>query len=184
LEPFITPALYQKYSNAIDEWTLSTAMAADTASGGISQLETHYQTFIVRCHPFQKTGLCLIQCWLADRGRFCSDRRRRSQLDSSPYRFLGYRDVAGGTFPSQDVVEVRSQGVRLGSEIWYSHHARSSLLPRVAERVRISLIAFVVNTERLFFSSRYNHSGQFGIVNMLNGVMVSLHKDFLICRFC
>ena len=47
LEPFITPALYQKYTGATDEWTLSTLMAADTASGGLSQLETHYQTFIV-----------------------------------------------------------------------------------------------------------------------------------------
>ena len=48
LEPFITPALFQKYQpQAVDEWTLSTAMAADTSSGGLSQLETHYQTFIV-----------------------------------------------------------------------------------------------------------------------------------------
>ncbi|KAF8274934.1 glycoside hydrolase family 5 protein [Lactarius quietus] len=46
LEPFITPALYQKYPGTVDEWTLSVAMAADTASGGLSQLETHYQTFI------------------------------------------------------------------------------------------------------------------------------------------
>lgn len=46
-EPFIAPALYQKYPTAIDEWTLSEAMAADTsAGGGLSQLETHYQTFI------------------------------------------------------------------------------------------------------------------------------------------
>lgn len=46
LEPFITPALYQKYPGAVDEWTLSTLMAADTASGGLQQLETHYSTFI------------------------------------------------------------------------------------------------------------------------------------------
>ncbi|KAF8889766.1 glycoside hydrolase [Gymnopilus junonius] len=43
-------ALYEKYLNnstpAVDEWTLSLAMAADTASGGLNQLETHYQTFI------------------------------------------------------------------------------------------------------------------------------------------
>lgn len=46
-EPFIAPALYQKYPGAIDEWTLSQAMAADTSSGGgLSQLETHYKTFI------------------------------------------------------------------------------------------------------------------------------------------
>ncbi|KAF9228587.1 glycoside hydrolase family 5 protein [Gyrodon lividus] len=44
------PALYEKYQTttpqAVDEWTLSEAMAADTAGGGLSQLETHYQTFI------------------------------------------------------------------------------------------------------------------------------------------
>ena len=47
LEPFITPAFYQKYVGAVDEWTLSLLMAADTASGGMSQLEEHYKTFIV-----------------------------------------------------------------------------------------------------------------------------------------
>ena len=47
LEPFITPVLYQKYPSAIDEWSLSVLMAADTASGGLTQLENHYKTFIV-----------------------------------------------------------------------------------------------------------------------------------------
>lgn len=46
------PALYEKYYNAtiqaVDEWTLSQNMAADTAGGGFSQLEDHYKTFIVR----------------------------------------------------------------------------------------------------------------------------------------
>ena len=46
IEPFITPAMFQKYPDAVDEWTLSTLMAADTASGGLNQLEDHYRTFI------------------------------------------------------------------------------------------------------------------------------------------
>lgn len=46
LEPFISPALYQKYPGSHDEWTLSTLMAADTASGGLNQLEDHYKTFV------------------------------------------------------------------------------------------------------------------------------------------
>ncbi|KAJ7284148.1 glycoside hydrolase family 5 protein [Mycena rebaudengoi] len=46
IEPFITPSFFQKYTDAIDEWTLSVAMANDTASGGLGQLETHYDTFI------------------------------------------------------------------------------------------------------------------------------------------
>ncbi|KAK7685287.1 hypothetical protein QCA50_011650 [Cerrena zonata] len=58
LEPFIVPALYEKYQNvtsnpaipggqAVDEWTLSVAMTNDTSEGGgLSQLEDHYRTFI------------------------------------------------------------------------------------------------------------------------------------------
>lgn len=46
LEPFISPALFQKYPDATDEWSLSTLMAADTQSGGLGQLEEHYKTFI------------------------------------------------------------------------------------------------------------------------------------------
>ncbi|KAF8329059.1 exo-beta-1,3-glucanase [Amanita rubescens] len=46
LEPFITPDIYQRYPTAVDEWTLSVAMAADTANGGLNQLEQHYDTFI------------------------------------------------------------------------------------------------------------------------------------------
>lgn len=48
LEPFISPALFQRYPGAIDEWTLSVLMAADTANGGLNQLEHHYNTFVVR----------------------------------------------------------------------------------------------------------------------------------------
>ena len=47
LEPFISPALFQKYPGAGDEWELSLAMAEDTASGGLDQIEEHYKTFIV-----------------------------------------------------------------------------------------------------------------------------------------
>ncbi|KAF8322656.1 glycoside hydrolase [Clavulina sp. PMI_390] len=47
LEPFITPAYYQKYSKAKDEWTLSQAIAADPSSGGLEAfLTNHYDTFI------------------------------------------------------------------------------------------------------------------------------------------
>ncbi|EJD51876.1 glycoside hydrolase [Auricularia subglabra TFB-10046 SS5] len=50
LEPFISPAPFERYqggaSPVVDEWTLSQAMAADTANGGLNQLEDHYKTFI------------------------------------------------------------------------------------------------------------------------------------------
>jgi hypothetical protein len=64
LEPFITPALFQKYPSAVDEWTLSTLMAADTSpGGGLSQIEDHYKTFIVRTKllfPLWCLTLCII----------------------------------------------------------------------------------------------------------------------------
>ncbi|KAJ7105074.1 exo-beta-1,3-glucanase [Mycena crocata] len=46
-EPFITPALYEKYVNksnivVVDEWTLSLAMGANLAK----EMEEHYKTFI------------------------------------------------------------------------------------------------------------------------------------------
>ncbi|KAJ7740225.1 exo-beta-1,3-glucanase [Mycena maculata] len=46
-EPFITPALYEKYINTssiaiVDEWTLSIAMGASLAT----EMEEHYKTFI------------------------------------------------------------------------------------------------------------------------------------------
>jgi glucan 1,3-beta-glucosidase len=52
LEPFISPALFERYPGAIDEWSLSTLMAADTANGGLNQIEEHYKTFIVSLSPF------------------------------------------------------------------------------------------------------------------------------------
>lgn len=49
LEPFITPAIFEKYTaqHAVDEWTLHSAMTADkTPGGGVAVLEQHYKTFI------------------------------------------------------------------------------------------------------------------------------------------
>ncbi|KAF8883295.1 glycoside hydrolase superfamily [Infundibulicybe gibba] len=56
LEPFISPALYQKYPGTTDEWSLSLAMAADTASGGLKQLEDHYNTFVTEKDIAQIAG--------------------------------------------------------------------------------------------------------------------------------
>ncbi|ESK92046.1 exo-beta- -glucanase [Moniliophthora roreri MCA 2997] len=50
IEPFIAPALFEKYANAtptpVDEYTLHAAIAADPANGGLDQIEDHYKTFI------------------------------------------------------------------------------------------------------------------------------------------
>ena len=80
LEPFITPTIYEKYPGAIDEWTLHTMMAADTAGGGLQQLEDHYNTFIVRYYPVAMSRESFFIVVTSDRGRLCSDRRRRPQL--------------------------------------------------------------------------------------------------------
>ncbi|KJA24157.1 glycoside hydrolase family 5 protein [Hypholoma sublateritium FD-334 SS-4] len=56
LEPFITPAIFQRYPTAVDEFTLSQAMTADTANGGINQLESHYDTFITEQDIAQIAG--------------------------------------------------------------------------------------------------------------------------------
>jgi hypothetical protein len=47
-EPFICPAIYEKYINSssipiVDEWTLSQAMGSSLAK----EMEEHYATFIV-----------------------------------------------------------------------------------------------------------------------------------------
>ena len=70
LEPFISPALFEKYPTAIDEWTLSEAMRADTAGGGIDQLEQHYDTFIVSL-SFLLTALSDLMSIILDRTRLC-----------------------------------------------------------------------------------------------------------------
>jgi aryl-phospho-beta-D-glucosidase BglC (GH1 family) len=56
LEPFISPALFQKYPGAVDEWTLSNLMRADTANGGINQLEDHYNTFVTEADIAEIAG--------------------------------------------------------------------------------------------------------------------------------
>lgn len=68
-----SPALYEKYltapNPAVDEWTLSENMAADTAGGGLAQMEEHYKTFIVRAKP-ARTFLLQVLIFLTDRKRF------------------------------------------------------------------------------------------------------------------
>ncbi|KAJ2931110.1 hypothetical protein H1R20_g5983, partial [Candolleomyces eurysporus] len=46
LEPFISPSLFRRYPQAIDEWSLSVAVSTDLANGGLDQIEEHYKTFI------------------------------------------------------------------------------------------------------------------------------------------
>jgi hypothetical protein len=84
-------------------------MAADTAGGGLTQLETHYQTFMVSLfvtHSFVE--LVLIQ---ADRGRLCRNGWCWFELGSHADPLLGDRRVRWRTFPCQDMLEVRSSSI-------------------------------------------------------------------------
>ena len=137
LEPFISPDLFQRYADAgaIDEWTISTLMAADTANGGLAQLETHYDTFIVRqitlklqvvrnltnaippsfilvdSHTFPLMFLDL------DRTRFCRDRGRWVELDPVTHPLVGYRRVGRRAFLVQHMLEVHSPCLPVGEEV-------------------------------------------------------------------
>ena len=54
LEPFIAPALFQANPSAVDEWTLSEALAAQ---GTLQQtLEDHYSTFVTEQDVAQIAG--------------------------------------------------------------------------------------------------------------------------------
>ncbi|KIJ51370.1 glycoside hydrolase family 5 protein [Sphaerobolus stellatus SS14] len=138
LEPFISPALYEKYqtppNQATDEWSLSEAMRADTsAGGGISQIEKHYQTFITEEDFAQiaAAGLAWIRLPI-------------------PYWAIN-------TWPGEPFLERVSWKYILQAFEW----ARKYGL-----RIYLDLHTAPGN-----FVSSYNHSGKFGQVNLLNGVM-------------
>ncbi|KAJ7487024.1 glycoside hydrolase family 5 protein [Mycena latifolia] len=54
LEPFIAPALFQPYPDAIDEWTLAALMRADNTLD--AKMEAHYDTFITEKDIAQIAG--------------------------------------------------------------------------------------------------------------------------------
>ncbi|KAJ7752654.1 glycoside hydrolase family 5 protein [Mycena metata] len=54
LEPFITPALFQAYPGAVDEWSLSTLMRADNTLQ--TTMEAHYDGFITEQDIAQIAG--------------------------------------------------------------------------------------------------------------------------------
>jgi hypothetical protein len=112
---------------------------------------------------------------MPDRGRLRSDRRRGTQLDTAAYPVLGYRYLARRAFPTQGRMEVCSQGIRLGTEVWHPHHARYSLHSRIPKRVWIPLRYLYRVLDGCL--SRYNHSGKSNTINVLNGVMVSTIFD-------
>ncbi|KAI5120174.1 hypothetical protein M0805_008440 [Coniferiporia weirii] len=141
LEPFIAPALFEKYQNlstpAIDEWTLSQAMAADTsAGGGLSQIEDHYNTFITEQDIAQIAGAGLnwirvpIPYWTVDKWTTTNDTEPFLARTSWKYTLRLFRWA-------------RKYGLRVNLDL---HTAPGS-------------------------QNGYNHSGKEGQINFLNGIM-------------
>ncbi|KAK7471944.1 hypothetical protein VKT23_000050 [Stygiomarasmius scandens] len=132
IEPFITPSFFEKYPGTIDEWTLSEAMAADTASGGLDQLEQHYDTFITEQDIAQIAGAGLN--WIR-----------------LPIPFWAIE-----TWPGEPFLAKTSWKYILRILSWCRKYG-----------LRVNLDLHTVPGSQ----NGYNHSGKFGQVNFLNGVM-------------
>ncbi|THH07809.1 hypothetical protein EW145_g3129 [Phellinidium pouzarii] len=141
LEPFIAPALFEKYQNlstpVIDEWTLSQAMAADTSpGGGLSQIEDHYNTFITEQDIAKIAGAGLnwirvpIPFWAIDKWTTANDTEPFLARTSWKYILRLFRWA-------------RKYGLRVNLDL---HTAPGS-------------------------QNGYNHSGKDGQINFLDGVM-------------
>jgi hypothetical protein len=90
IEPFIVPSLFQRYPGAVDEWSLSLLMAADTANGGLDQIEEHYKTFIVRNGCFSVIYPSKLTVFVFADGRgYCGDCWSWSELGQASYTLLG-----------------------------------------------------------------------------------------------
>ncbi|KAG6917252.1 hypothetical protein DXG01_003284 [Tephrocybe rancida] len=156
LEPFISPALYQKYPGAVDEWTLSTLMRADTANGGINQLEDHYNTFVTEEDIAEIAGAGLN--WIR-----------------LPVPFWAVDVWPGEPFLAQTswnvISKVHRAPPRLVQKIRHSCEIGFALHSRLSERSIIRIIPIKPQTNFDFLFSGFNHSGKHGQINFLNGVM-------------
>lgn len=150
---------------AIDEWTLSENMAADTANGGLAQLEKHYQTFIVSF-----SGLLF--------------RARRRPLGK--FANIPYLPVPGSRLvqTEKDFAAIAGAGlnwIRLPIPFWaIQKYDNEPFLEGVAWKyvlkafewarkygIRINLDLHALPGSQ----NGYNHSGKRGSINFLNGVM-------------
>ncbi|KAL7281935.1 hypothetical protein ACG7TL_003402 [Trametes sanguinea] len=144
LEPFIAPALFEKYQNVtpspalpgglvVDEWSLSVAMINDTSEGGgIEQIEKHYATFITEQDFAQIAGAGLN--WI------------RLPV---PYWAIE-------TWPGEPFLEKVAWKYVLLAFKWARKYG-----------LRIYLELHTVPGSQ----NGYNHSGRLGPVNFLNGFM-------------
>ncbi|KAJ7463501.1 glycoside hydrolase family 5 protein [Mycena galericulata] len=143
LEPFITPALFQPYPSAPDEWTLATLMAADGTLQ--STMETHYDTFITEQDFAQIAGAGLN--WVRVPIPFWA---------ISTWSNVGVAPDGSGTTVAEPFLE----GV-----CWKYIVRMLGWARKYGLRVNFDLHTVPGS------QNGYNHSGKLGQVNFLNGIM-------------
>ncbi|KAJ7086334.1 glycoside hydrolase family 5 protein [Mycena belliarum] len=141
LEPFITPALFQAYPSAADEWTLSALMRADGTLQ--ATMEKHYDTFITEHDIAQIAGAGLN--WV------------RVPI---PYWAISSWSDVGKDSTGATVAEPFLEGVCWKYVVRLLGWARKYGL-------RVNLDLHTIPGSQ----NGYNHSGKLGQVNFLNGVM-------------
>ncbi|KAJ7929518.1 glycoside hydrolase [Mycena leptocephala] len=141
LEPFISPALFQAYPSAPDEWTLAALMRAD---GSLEKtMETHYDTFITEQDLAEIAGAGLN--WV--------------RVPIPFWAISVWSDV--GTDPTgAAVAEPFLEGV-----VWKYVVRLLGWARKYGIRVNLDLHTAPGS------QNGYNHSGKLGEVNFLNGVM-------------
>ncbi len=123
LEPFIVPKFYEQYApNAVDEWTVSQAMAADTANGGLQQLTNHYDTFITEQDIADIAGAGLNYVRLP----FPSGPSTNGQASHSSQRRAGRTSSVSSSGRGSTVIRVNVDLHTIpGSQNGYNHSGKS-----------------------------------------------------------
>ncbi|KAJ7120635.1 glycoside hydrolase family 5 protein [Mycena filopes] len=141
LEPFITPALFQAYPSAPDEWTLAALMRAD---GSLEKtMEAHYDGFITEQDLAQIAGAGLN--WV------------RVPI---PFWAISTWSNVGTDATGTAVAEPFLEGV-----VWKYVVRLLGWARKYGLRVNLDLHTAPGS------QNGYNHSGKLGQVNFLNGVM-------------
>ncbi|KAF7315129.1 Glycoside hydrolase family 5 protein [Mycena indigotica] len=141
LEPYIAPALFQKYPSAADEWTLSTMMRADGTLE--STMENHYDTFITEQDFAEIAGAGLN--WV--------------RIPIPFWAISTWADVG------QDVTSATVSEPFLEAVCWKYIIRALNWARKYGLRVNLDLHTAPGS------QNGYNHSGKQGQVNFLNGPM-------------
>ncbi|KAJ7075507.1 glycoside hydrolase [Mycena belliarum] len=142
LEPFISPALFQAYPTATDEWSLSEFMRADGTLA--AKLEEHYDTFITEEDIAEIAGAGLN--WV--------------RLSIPFWAISTWSDIGSNSPSGTPIGEPYLEGVCWKYIVRLLGWAR-----KYGIRVNIDLHAVPGS------QNGYNHSGKLGQINFLNGIM-------------